>query len=78
MRAWLLSQALPYIIGAGVFLLSLVGVGLQQRRAGAQAVRDKQAAERLEARSEADRIDDAVAGMTDEEVKRRQSAWSKR
>lgn len=72
----LLAPFLPYIIGAGVFLLSLVGVGLQQRRAGAKAEEAKQAQARLEARTEADKIDDAVAGRSPDANRERLKSWS--
>lgn len=45
-----------------VAVISALAWGLHQRRAGARAEQAKRDAERLKARTEADRIEDAVAG----------------
>ncbi|MER8560202.1 hypothetical protein [Mesorhizobium sp. M0578] len=44
----------------------------------AKKERAKQDAERLAARTEADKIDQAVAGMSDAEVLKEQARWSRR
>lgn len=73
--AWLLGN--PLVAAAGAALIAfLVGI-MKGRVTGAQRERDKQARERLEARTEADKIDDAIAGMSDAEVIERQSKWSR-
>lgn len=74
--AWLLSSPTVIVLGGGI--IAALGWGFHQRLAGAKAERSKQAVERLAARSEADKIDDAVAGMSDEEVLRRQAQWSRK
>jgi hypothetical protein len=73
---WLLANPVVIAIVGGV--VGMLGIGLQQRRAGAKAAEAKQAQARLEARTEADKIDDAVAGMSDAEVLRRQKEWSRK
>lgn len=67
-----------YLLGAGAVLLSIIGAYMKGTFSGARAERDKQARERLEARSEADKIDDAVAGLSDEEVMKEQAKWSRK
>ena len=77
MTALLISALLkfwPFIAAAVGFL----GWGVYRERKGAAKERAKQAKERLEARSEADKIDQAIAGMTDEEVIKEQAKWSRR
>lgn len=54
----LLADLWPFLVA----IIGMLGWGLHQRRAGVKAEQAKRAAERLKARTEADRIDDAVAG----------------
>lgn len=79
---WFIEQVLsaiwPYILAGGAALIGLLVAFMRGRVTGAQRERDKQARERLEARAEADKIDDAVAGLSDEEVMKRQSKWSRK
>ncbi|CAN7599744.1 ABC transporter permease [Mesorhizobium amorphae] len=65
------------ILGIGAAIIGALGFGFQQRLAGAKAERNKQAVERLAARDEADKIDQAVAGMSDAEVLKEQAKWSR-
>mgnify|MGYP003443653548 FL=1 len=74
--AWLLSN--PTIIAIIAAVVGALGYGYSQRRAGAAKEKARQDRERLAARSEADKIDQAVAGMTDEEVLREQAKWSRK
>lgn len=60
-----------------VAIVGALGWGLHQRRAGAKAEQDKRAAERLKARTEADRIDDAVAGRDPHDNREELRKWSK-
>lgn len=56
--ATLLADLWPILVA----IVGAIGWGLHQRRAWAKAEQAKRTAERLKARTEADRIDDAVAG----------------
>jgi len=67
----------PAIAALIVAIVGGLGFGVQQRLAGAKAERNKQAADRLAARTEADKIDQTVAGMSDAEVLKEQSKWSR-
>ncbi|TGS47542.1 MULTISPECIES: ABC transporter permease [unclassified Mesorhizobium] len=67
----------PTIVGFGAAFIAAIGWGFHQRLAGASAERAKGAAERLEARTESDKIDQAVAGMSDAEVLKGQAQWSR-
>lgn len=74
----LLSSFLPYIIAGVVGLISFLGYGYSQRRAGAAKEKARQAASEAKARTIADEIDDAVAGRTVEENRKRLGTWAKR
>lgn len=78
MTAWLLSQAAPYILTAGAALVAVLAAFFKGRSDGRKLEQDALARARLEARTEADKIDDAVAGMSDAEVLERQKQWSRR
>ncbi|RUW22147.1 MULTISPECIES: ABC transporter permease [unclassified Mesorhizobium] len=67
----------PTIIAAFIGIIGAIGWGFHQRLSGAKAERNKQAMERLAARDEADKIDQAVAGMSDTEVLKEQAKWSR-
>ncbi len=77
MTALILSFVGPKLLAIGALFIAFLGWGFNQRLVGARKERAKQAAERLAARSEADKIDQAVAGMTDDEVIKEQTKWSK-
>lgn len=51
---------------------------MRGRSTGARAERDKQAGERLKARTEADRIEDAIAGRDPDENRKELRKWSGR
>ncbi|MBA3576171.1 MAG: hypothetical protein H0W39_00945 [Sphingomonas sp.] len=69
---------LTAILGGIVAALVAFGTLLYgAKKAGRNEVKAEQAADRLAARSEADKIDQAVAGMTDAEVMREQAKWSR-
>jgi hypothetical protein len=70
----LFLKAWPFILGA----FGLLGWGIAQRRSGAKAERAKQAAAEQKARTIADEIDDAVAGRTADENRKRLAKWSRR
>lgn len=69
------ADGILYALGAAV-VVALVAF-MKGRLDGARAERNALARERLEARTEADKIDQAVAGMTDEEVLKGQGKWSR-
>lgn len=64
-----------YALGAAVFVAIVAFI--KGRLDGAKLERAEQDRERLEARTEADKIDQAVAGMSDEEVLKGQGKWSR-
>ncbi|MBN7755500.1 hypothetical protein JYP46_01570 [Nitratireductor aquimarinus] len=67
-----------FVIGSGAALLAIVGAFIKGRASGAAKERQKTAEERLRARETADEIDDAIAGRTAEENRKRLSKWSAR
>ena len=68
----------PTIIAIIGGIVAALGFGVHQRRAGAKAERAKHDRERLESISEAQRVDDAVAGRDADENRKRLSKWSAR
>ena len=73
--AFLLTHTSIALAALGA-LATLLGIGWGNLR-GAKTERAKHDAERLAARTEADKIDQAVAGMTDAEVLKEQAKWSR-
>ena len=71
--AWLLSN--PTIIAIIAAVVGALGYGYSQRRAGAAKEKARQAASEAKARTIADEIDDAVAGRTAEENRKRLKGW---
>ncbi|AZO47094.1 MAG: ABC transporter permease [Mesorhizobium sp.] len=67
----------PVVIAIGAGIVMAVGAWVKGRLSGAKAERNKQAVERVAARDEADKIDQAVAGMSDAEVLKEQAKWSR-
>lgn len=65
-----------FLIGVGGILAMIAAAFFKGRSAGKQAERDKQAADRLKARTEADRIDDAVAGRDPGTNRDKLKVWS--
>lgn len=63
----------PYIVGAFGFLALVV----QQRRAGAKAEREKQAAKEQAAKSIAEQVDNDVGATPPDELRKELSKWSK-
>lgn len=70
--ASLLADLWPILVA----IVGALGWGLHQRRAGAKAEQAKRTAERLKARTEADRIDDAVAGRDPDANRKELRQWS--
>lgn len=68
----LLEPLIPYILA----FLAALGWGAYQRRVGANSEKSKSAAERIKAKTEADRIDDAVAGRDPGDVRRQLKKWT--
>lgn len=58
-------------------VVAALGWGFHQRLAGARKERDKQAADRLRARTEADKIDDAIAGRDANSNRDALKKWAK-
>ena len=75
MIALLLSNPLIVAIFGGVVAVIVAFFGGNVR--GSRRERDKQAAERLKARKEADEIEDAIAGRSPEENRQRLRKWAK-
>ncbi len=73
--AWLLTHTSVAIAAIGA-LATILGVGYGNLR-GAKTERAKHDAERLAARTEADKIEQTVASMSDAEVLERQAKWSR-
>lgn len=73
--AFLLTHTSLLIAALGA-IGTVIGLGYGNLR-GAKAERAKHDAERLEARDESDKIDQAVAGMSDAEVLKGQAKWSR-
>lgn len=71
--AAIIGQIWPYLLAAGVGLAALA-TAFFKGKADQKAAQD---AERLAARTEADRIDQAVAGKSDAEVLKEQAQWSR-
>ena len=65
--AWLITNPTILAIIGGV--LTVFGIGWQQRRAGAKAERAKQADREKAARGVADSVDRNVDGLTPEQVR---------
>ncbi|MES0049232.1 ABC transporter permease [Mesorhizobium sp. M0053] len=72
--AWFLSN--PTVLAIGAAIIGALGFGFQQRLAGAKAERNKQAADNAAAGTEADKIDDAVAGREPRVNRERLGKWS--
>jgi hypothetical protein len=69
----LLLQFWPWIVATGAALFGL----FKWRSSIIKCERAKQAQSRLDASTEADKIDDAIAGMSDAEVLKGQAKWSR-
>ncbi|MER8567616.1 hypothetical protein NKH85_17120 [Mesorhizobium sp. M0924] len=67
----------PTVIAIGAGVVLAIGAWIKGRLSGSRAEKAKHDAERLAARTEADKIDQAVAGMTDAEVLKGQAKWSR-
>lgn len=70
----LLAPFWQYILGG----LGVLGTLFLARQSGKNAEKAKQLERDAKARSEADKIDDAVAGRTASENRRRLSKWAQR
>lgn len=73
--AWILTNPTVLAIGAGV--IAVVGAFIKGRLSGAQAERNKQAAQDAAAATEGQKIDDAVAGRTPNDNRTELGKWSK-
>ncbi|RUV11587.1 MULTISPECIES: ABC transporter permease [unclassified Mesorhizobium] len=73
--AWLFTN--PTVLAIGAAIIGALGFGFQQRLAGAKAERNRQEADQAEAASEAQKIDDAVAGRAPGANRTELSRWSK-
>jgi hypothetical protein len=75
--AFLGSSIGKYVLSAGFALIAVVGVAFQRRLAGAKAERAKAAAAEAKAASEAQEIDDAVAGRAPDDNRGRLGKWAR-
>lgn len=73
--AWLVTN--PTILAIIGGILTVFGIGWQQRRAGAKAEKAKQAEREAKAREAADRIDRQIDAMHPEAVKKELGKWSR-
>ncbi|RUV86913.1 ABC transporter permease [Mesorhizobium sp. M1A.F.Ca.IN.020.06.1.1] len=73
--AWLLTN--PTVLAIGAAIIAVVAAWFKGRLSGAQAERNKQAADQAEAASEAHKIDDAVAGRAPNANRTELGTWSK-
>lgn len=69
----LLLQFWPYLLGVA----ALVFGAFKVRQSGVDAERAKQAQAEAKARTEADRIDDAIAGRSSDDNRKRLSKWGR-
>lgn len=67
----------PTVIAIGAAIIGAIGLAFQQRLAGAKAERNKQAANDAAAATEAQKIDDAVAGRAPGDNRKELGQWSK-
>lgn len=65
-----------FLIGVGGILAMIAAAFFKGRSAGKRTERDKQAADRLKARTEADKIEDAVAGRNPDDNRAKLKVWS--
>lgn len=65
-----------FLIGLGGVLAMIAAAFFKGRSAGKQAERDKQAGERLKARTDADKIDDAIAGRDPDANRDKLKEWT--
>ncbi|RUU97971.1 hypothetical protein EOA79_24085 [Mesorhizobium sp. M1A.F.Ca.IN.020.03.2.1] len=73
--AWLFTN--PTVLAIGAAVIAVVAAWFKGRLSGAQAERNKQAADQAEAASEAQKIDDAVAGRAPDANRTELGKWSK-
>lgn len=66
----------PTILAIIGGIVAALGFGYQQRRAGRKAERAKQDRERLESITEAQRIDEAIAGRDPDKNREELGRWS--
>ena len=69
----LLLQFWPYLLGAAALIFGAFKI----RQSGVNDERAKQAASELAARTEGQKIDDAVAGRSPDDNRERLGKWSK-
>jgi len=70
------SKLYGYLIGAGVVVAALFAAYLKIHRDGAESERRKQAAREWEAMSEAQKIDEYVAGNSPEDNRSALKKWA--
>lgn len=73
----LLSGGNGLLVGLGAVLAAVAAAFFKGRSTGKQSERDKVTEERLRARTEADRIDDAIAGRDPADNRKRLGEWFK-
>ena len=69
------SNSIFLMLGGG--LIAVVIAWIRGRMSGARAERDKRAADRLKSMSEAQKIEDAVAGRDPNENRKELGGWSR-
>ena len=73
--AWLITN--PTVIAIVGGLLGILGIGWQQRRAGAKAERAEQAEREAEARDIADKVDNDVGALPPKDARDELSKWGR-
>mgnify|MGYP001316436054 CR=1 FL=1 len=73
--AWLLAN--PTVLAVIGGIAAALGIGFHQRRAGARNARDRQAAGRLDTLTEAQRIDEVIAGRDPDANRKELGKWSR-
>jgi hypothetical protein len=75
--ATLLSGGTSWLIGAGGIVALVLGIFFKGRSSGKAAEKAQQAEARLRSITEAQKVEDAIAGRLPDENRKRLSKWSR-